>query len=419
MGLCAHCKAVQIAWNSEGNAWVAYVAAVDSSGQVARTLVNTGNGRTARRTVPDLSRRHYPHVNRTGGPSTPDECPAWTLQAARAHKRAKTGKTGYVPNVPTQAGQGPDALPAALQPSPAAPAPFGGGWTQGPAAPSNRPEAGTIPVAASVGQATLGQTPAPQAPVAPPPPPPLPSVATLMKLEDRMAWKRAEKILECRVLPTRLMLWGPPGTGKTELFWRHAKAQGWQHEYQLMTEETPGSDLTGHLAVEAGNTVWLDGSLGRAIRKSHAGPVILVIDEIGRASADALSACLLALTNPESLRLTTRAGEVIAPKTENWHVGVTSNDDPALLPPAIADRLHLCVMLAGPNPELVESLTTVEARRLACAVSREYSIRALLSYDRLRAAGWDVKASAELVWEPQVARSFQDALKVAAGSGAR
>ncbi len=446
MGLCGHCKNVEIAWHHDGKAWVAYVAAVDATGVTARTRVAVGKNRFANRPVPDLGKRHYPHADKHAGPATPDECPVWTLAAAKAHQQAKAkkGGGGKMPmpivqpmvgldteGVGVGVGAEVDTMVAAIMGQGRGPT---GGWTQGPAAPVNRPigddavaalraamgaasatVGATMPVASGVGQSTLGTVvlvPAVAVPQA------LPSVSDLMALEDRLAWVRAEKILECGVLPTRLMLWGPPGTGKTELLWRHAQKMGWAHEYQLMTEETPGSDLIGHLAVEGGNTVWLDGSLGRAIRKSHAGPVILAIDEIGRASADALSACLLALTNPESLRLTTRAGEVIAPKVENWHVGVTSNDDPALLPPAIADRLHLAVMLVAPHPGLVESLGTEEARRLACATSREYSIRALLSYDRLRAAGWALKEAAELVWEPQVAKSFCDAVKIA-GPGKR
>lgn len=429
MGLCGHCKQVEIAWHSDSQGWVAYHAEREADGTVRRKLVNVEAGRKANRPVPDLGRRHYPHINRTGGPSTSDECPAWTLEAARAVKRGKgrswrTPAHLAVPLPPTpalgvetpvvEADKLPPELDVALRTDT-----FGapvGGWTHAGPPPSNAPATGptvaTVAQAVQVPMATLGA----QAVMVVPgvkAQPKLPGVGELMSLEARQAWMRAEKILECGDMPTRLMLWGPPGTGKTELPWRHAKKHGWAHEYQLMTEETPGSDLLGHLAVEGGNTVWLDGSVCRAIRKSHAGPVVLVVDEIGRASADALSACLMALTNPESLRLTTRAGEVLAPKVENWHVVVTSNDDPSLLPVAIADRLHLAVMLTAPHPELVESLTTAEARRLACATSREYSIRALLSYDRLRAAGWSLKDAAELVWEPYVARSFQDAVKIA------
>lgn len=242
--------------------------------------------------------------------------------------------------------------------------------------------------------------------------PPLPTPEKLLSPESRAAWARFNALLTCEAEPMRILAWGPPGTGKTETPWRTAKALGWTHVYQLMTEETPGTELLGHLIVQAGNTIWCDGTLGRAIRASHSGHVVYVIDEIGRASQDAMSACLLALTNPESLRLTLRTGEVIEPKPEHWHVVATSNDEPNLLPPALADRLHLSIMLTSPAPDLVRSMTTKEARRLACAKSREYSIRALLTYDRLRAKGMDLEKTAFMVWEPAVAKSFIDAVRV-------
>src|SRR6187455_2314424 len=101
MGLCAHCKTQDIAWHHDGKVWVAYCAAVDGTGALARQLVDAGKGRMVRRTVPDLARRHYPHADRTGGPKTADECPAWTLQAAREAKRKGKG-VGSGGAAPTQ-----------------------------------------------------------------------------------------------------------------------------------------------------------------------------------------------------------------------------------------------------------------------------------------------------------------------------
>jgi MoxR-like ATPase len=260
---------------------------------------------------------------------------------------------------------------------------------------------------------------APAAPVAPAAPAVkvrrLPEPEELLSKAQLAQWARAEAAIRCAILPTRVMLWGRPGTGKTQLPWNIAAEMGWSHHYQLMSEETPGTELLGHLAVQAGNTVWCDGSLGRALRASQVGPTVLVIDEIGRASADAMTACLLALTNPESLRLTLRSGEVLAPKPENWHVVATSNDEPKMLPPALEDRLHINVRVDAPHPGLVRSLTTVEARRAACATSAEYSVRALLTYDRLRAGGMTLEEAAGMVWEPATASSFVDAAKLEGG----
>ena len=253
-------------------------------------------------------------------------------------------------------------------------------------------------------------------PVAPPvitptAPAAIPEPEALLSKAVLAAWSRADKAIRYAGLPMRVLLWGPPGTGKTELPWRIAQSLGWAHEYQLMTEETPATEMLGHLIVQAGSTVWKDGTLGRAIRASHNGHVVFVVDEIARASQDAMSACLLALTNPESLRL--RSGdEVIAPKVEHWHVVATSNDEPSTLPAALADRLHVSIRLTHPHPDLVRTLTTVEARRLVTAESREYSVRAVLTYDRLRSQGWSLEDAARLVWEPEVAQSLIDVVKL-------
>lgn len=367
MALCAYCKKVEIAWHQGADRkWVAYTAQLDGAGGVVRRDVRDGL-RTVRRPVPDLGRKHYPH----------GECPAWTPERARERIRS----------------------------SPRSPRP-----PLDPRPPSDGVISFGIDVDVKAGESCTApaESPAPSSIT-----PPITSDAVNISLEGRAAWQRAEELIRCNVMPTRVLLWGPPGTGKTELPWRVAQAAGWGHVYQLMTEETPATELLGHLVVQAGSTVWWDGTLGRAIRASHAGHVVLVIDEIARASADAMSACLLALTNPESLRLPLRTGEIIEPKREHWHVVCTSNDDPATLPAALADRLHLSVRVTEPHPDLVASLTTTHARRLATSRSREYSIRALLTFDRLVNSGMTVAKAAQLTWEPETAKSFMDAVSIA------
>lgn len=397
MALCAYCGKVEIAWHQVARKWVACHAERDAAGNVVKKDVRDGT-RTVSRGVPDTSKRHYPHDHH--GPQAharlASECMSWS--PANAANNMK--KRGWKRQVPAEPIIEPSVAVAIAEASAEAEALAEAAGVTGPA----------IAVADAIPTGAVGAKVA-----APRVPPPLPEPEALMSKASMAAWARAERAILNEVVPPRVILWGPPGTGKTELPWRIAQERGWTHVYQLMTEETPGTEMLGHLIVQGGSTVWCDGTLGRAIRASETGPVVLVIDEIARASQDAMSACLLALTNPESLRLTLRSGEVLAPVVANWHVVATSNDEPAMLPPALADRLHISVMLTHPHPGLVRSLTTAEARRLACAESREYSVRALLTYDRLRASGMSMEDAAELTWEPEVASSFVDAARVERG----
>lgn len=430
MALCQYCGKVEIAWHQVERKYVAFHAQRDASGAVVKKDVRDGT-RTVRRAVADLTKRHYPHEHwRPSDTRQASECATWTPMAASAMKKAgwrRAPAAGAVAAEPVTAADVSTTLAEQL-------AAAGAGGTvdheliaallasvaQAKTTRAGRAALG-IPAAEPIETADMGEDERepeeePGAPVEKPHR--LPEPEELLDAAALAAWARARRAIECDLVPTRVLLWGPPGTGKTELPWRIAESRGWSHHYQLMTEETPGTEMLGHLIVQGGNTVWCDGTLGRAIRASHEGPTVLVIDEIARASQDAMSACLLALTNPESLRLTLRSGEVIAPKVENWHVVATSNDDPAVLPPALADRLHINVRLLSPNPELVRSLTTVEARRLATAASREYSVRALLTYDRLRVGGMDMADAAGLVWEPEAAQSFVDANRLEGSASA-
>lgn len=225
------------------------------------------------------------------------------------------------------------------------------------------------------------------------------------------AWERAEKAVDCR-MAERILLYGPPGTAKTEFTFRKAQANGWGYVYQILTEETPASDLAGHFIIKGGDTVWCDGSLLRAARESHERPVIYCLDEIGRASADAMSYTLLALQNPESMRIVTRTGEIVQPKPGNWQVICTTNGEPTELPDPVRDRLHVAIEITHPHPDLVASLQFPESQRAVTSSSREFSTRAILTYDRLRVAGWSIEDAAKLVWDPASAKSWIDANKL-------
>lgn len=403
MAFCGYCGTVEIAWapsSSVGRAegrWVACEARRGPDGGVLRAPHRDGT-RVVYRPVPNTDRPHYPHAHHGGlaGERAEHECAVWNPRAAAEAITARASRAGWRTR-PDAAAPLVDSAAALL------------GRRRTPVSPSTAPV-----VAAPVEAAAAPAGARPEL---------LPEPEALLSHDQLAAWRRADAAMRCDTVDpatgtlalSRVLLHGRPGTGKTEAPWLIAKELGWTHVYQMLTEETPGTDLTGHLVVQGGDTAWSDGSLGRAIRASHAGPVVYVLDEIGRASQDAMSACLLALANPESLRLPLRTGEVLSPRGEHWRVVACTNSEPRELDPALRDRLHIAVHLDAPSPGLVRSMTRLETRRAACSMSTEYSIRALLTYDRLCAAGWRTDAAARLVWEPATAQSWIDAMRLEAG----
>lgn len=228
------------------------------------------------------------------------------------------------------------------------------------------------------------------------------------------AWARAEALLVSTSLKTRrVCLYGPPGTGKTSMAYRLSKREGWTMHRITLTEESSGSVLIGQYVIKGGDTVWMDGAATLAMRESHNGPTLLVLDEIDHASGDAMTRLLEVLNDPEMVEVSLPTGEVIKPRAENWRVLCTTNADPAAsVLPAVYDRLHLSVLITHPHPELVESCKSPAVRKLLCATSRDVSIRCLLSFDALMADGLTPDKAARLVWPESAASGILDAMKL-------
>jgi len=224
---------------------------------------------------------------------------------------------------------------------------------------------------------------------------------------DISSWQRAEKLL--LRASSRVLLYGPPGTGKTSLAWHMAQQHGWTHAHETLTEETPGSALLGGWRLQGGETVWCDGAVVRAWRESQAGPTVLVLNEITRASVDAMSMALLCLDDPNMAEIILPTGECVRPNPANLHVLATSNDSPSDLTPALASRLPIQIHIATPHPGIVASLADRSLQNLALAKSREYDMRALLACSNLIKEGEPFKAAAYLVWDEPAAQSITDA----------
>lgn len=149
----------------------------------------------------------------------------------------------------------------------------------------------------------------------------------------------------------RTLLYGPPATGKT-----HVGTYAWGDDQKVlsvtMTEATPDAELRGHFVPAGeGKFEWMDGPAITAWRDG----LPLVINEINRASPEALSFLYVLLDDPKTARITLPTGETVSPHP-NFKVVATMNGTPDELPEALADRFPVSVEVVKTNPEAVKSL---------------------------------------------------------------
>ena len=199
-------------------------------------------------------------------------------------------------------------------------------------------------------------------------------------------WRDFADVLSAGV--TRVLLYGPPGTGKTFAALLHGTTG--DAERLVCTEDLTSGEITGTwMPSGEGTFTWREGPGIRARRGTEGRGARLVLDEVDRASGDAL-ATLLAITdspasarwrNPDTL-------EWIRPGPE-FSVVMTSNvDDLDDVPRALRDRFPVCIRVDRPHPSAVTSLSAdLRAPALAGSLgpeSRRVSLRSFYAFDQLR-----------------------------------
>lgn len=170
----------------------------------------------------------------------------------------------------------------------------------------------------------------------------------------KTAWEMFDLLLTGRT--PRLLIFGPPGLGKSYTPWAVANREGWEFHSITLTDQTPMSELRGHFVLKGSDFVWHDGIIARAWRKSHSQPVILELNEIVEASADAEVFLHNALDDPEFARMDLPTGETLRPHPRNLMIVATMNGLPGHLREALRDRFPVTLEVGSPHPAAIESL---------------------------------------------------------------
>jgi len=231
-------------------------------------------------------------------------------------------------------------------------------------------------------------------------------------------WQDLVDVLVARI--SRVLLYGPPGTGKTFAALHHGVEEGYA-ERLVCTEDLTSGEITGTwMPTGESRFEWREGPAIRAWRGREGRGGRLVLDEVDRASGDALATLLAVTDSPESARWRNpETLEWVRPGRE-FSVVMTSNiEDLDDVPRALRDRFPVSIRVDRPHPASVLRLSgDLRAPALAGSLGpeqRRVSLRSFYAFDELRRHHGSTRA-ARLVFGEDVAQSVLDALAIGAVS---
>lgn len=206
----------------------------------------------------------------------------------------------------------------------------------------------------------------------------------------------------------RVLLWGPPGTGKTTIANVFGKPEEVYNIY--MTEETPAAELRGHFIPKGNEWIWMHGP---AIKAWQHG-MRLVINEVNSASGDALDFLLAVLDDIGIAGITLPTGERVTP-SPGFHCVATMNGSPDDLPEALRDRFSVRFHVRRAHPDAIQALPH-DVRKVALAKMKTVpSVRSWQQFAHLRQTTKSEQVAAYAVFGGD-ASAILDAIKLGEAS---
>lgn len=238
-----------------------------------------------------------------------------------------------------------------------------------------------------------------------------------MDLDDLtvgQCWKDVNDVLEAGV--QRVLLYGPPGTGKTYAALKLGVTTGIS-ERLVCTEDLTTGEITGTwMPAGAGKWQWREGPAIRAWKSNAGRGSRLVVDEIDRASGDALSTLLSITDSVESARWRNpETGQWVKPGPDFSVVMTTNVEDLADIPLALRDRFPVAIRIDRPHPHAVATLSDdLRAPALNGSLGdsdRRVSLRSFYAFDQLR-SHLGAERAARLLFGASAGTAVLDALSI-------